>query len=157
MTGEARSAVCERAREPQELYDLWIVLVHEYGHFVVAEHFGLLAWVHVNPRVDAAPNERHYAGQCGWSAIDQQPTSEQKQTIALAGVVAEYIDAAGGTDVFPSDMFDSIGHELVLSASDAALAGEFDVDDVERTYELLLELRHRHQELVDLAFPERDP
>lgn len=106
------------------LRDLRAVALHEYAHLHVAQHFGIWGWVCIRP--SSRPGTGPFAGQFTAETIDD---AHAQRIIGLAGACAERLDCDPG-------MTPAVG-SLRLSPTDAAMAGEFDMTDVEECLAIL--------------------
>lgn len=136
--GEAASALstsldCPMAVDrPGDAPDLRAVCVHEYAHLVVARCFGAWGFVTV-ARVVGRDGDA--AGWHGRFQLFGELTDEEWRSVALAGTIAERIDARAACD--SGSLLESLRRPGALSDSDARLAHGFDTGDVERCLRLV--------------------
>lgn len=103
------------------------VAVHEAGHLVIAQHFGLDAVIHLDTK-------RPGNGHCSISGRRPGGVLEQmhvRKMIGLAGSAAAQIGEYGSCAAGPW-VHRHIGWPDCASPSDLSLAGAFTLDDVER-------------------------
>lgn len=121
--------------------DLMDAAIHEAGHAIVDLQTGGVGGNIELYRVEAADGleTRLWAGRYTGFRI------QDKAAVGLAGTLAVFIlaeDEIGCTDPagLAFEFVDYIeGSALVLSATDAALAGDYSVEDAERTLRILIE------------------
>ena len=118
--------------DPAMARDLRAACLHEFAHLVVARCLGAWGFVTVTRIV------RDDSGAGGWHGAFQlfgELTDEEWRSVALAGTIAERIDARADCDA--GSLFESLRRPGVLSYSDAHLADGFDASDVQRCLHLV--------------------
>jgi hypothetical protein len=103
--------------------------LHEYAHLAVARHFGAAGFVTIR----ALSGDARYAGR--FQMFGELSDSEWR-IVALAGALAECLDAEPGIDIEGLCARLAADPDL-LCGVDAELARGFEVDDVRRCVEIL--------------------
>lgn len=115
--------------------DLRRTCIHEYAHWAVARHFGAAGFVTI---------VRSRAGPPGWGGRFQMYgdlADEEWRIVALAGIVAEWVDDDPG--ITAAEIIDRLRKDPAqLSAVDAQLAVGFGDDDIERCLRIVRALWH---------------
>lgn len=112
--------------------ELRAACVHEYAHLVVARGFGACGFVTV---ARIAGRGADAGSWCGRFQLFGELSDEEWRIVALAGAIAERIDARAACDT-PS-LVESLQRAGTLSCSDARLAHGYGARDVERCLRLV--------------------
>lgn len=128
---------------PQQVNDweLRAAAIHEAAHAVIARHFGYEASAQVFATPDPGPDDKSWTGR----TMFYQETAGRRDSrlIALAGTVAEQID--DDPDLEALDIADWLEAGVIeLSATDARMAGDHAVEDME---EAVMLVRHLWEEI----------
>ncbi|MCW5734045.1 MAG: hypothetical protein KIS73_07965 [Enhydrobacter sp.] len=127
----------QKAIEMVRQYDLLTVLTHEHAHLAVARHFEVGGTIHIEENLEGSvEGDRFYKGWIMFEHTLLTTSENRRRLIGLSGVVAEALCLAAVTSHV------DIAAELErgdreLSASDARLAGDYDVADVKRCHILV--------------------
>lgn len=116
------------------LRDLREVIAHEYAHLYVAQHYGVLAAVQIEPNVRRADDELHFAGRCRFYGAFPTRRSERLTSLAGATAVALLTDP----DIHEQDICDCLDlGDFGFSDTDRAGAGNFSMHDLRGTIALV--------------------
>lgn len=134
----------------QQLFDLTGTVYHEYGHLIVARHYGCFGYVRIweNDNFDdeEMTYEKRVLGRCYFiGGIDDLLTDEQRLHVGLAGVCTEHIlDYDEITEHDYEEIADIIFTDNgSLSESDIEMMGGQIPDDLAQ-YIQVIRIIHQH-------------
>jgi len=131
----AQRVACARSPAAHAvLHDLHRTCIHEYAHFLVAQRFGICAWISIWRNPGGGEVERFYVGR---TSFGTKIPKCGRPLIGLAGNIAELL--VENRELDPDLAFEVLGWGD-LSATDAELAGDFTIADVNKCISLLRRL-----------------
>jgi hypothetical protein len=117
----------KRAADSRDAEGLRAACMHEYAHLVVARQFGACGFVTVARIAGREHDAQRWHGRF---QLFGELGDDEWRIVALAGTIAEWIDAQAAFDT--ASLLAALKRPGTLSPTDASLAHGYGADDVER-------------------------